>query len=177
MIFTPITVAGAWLIDPEFREDERGFLARTYCEREFAGKGLNIHWPQCNLNFTRRRSTLRGMHYQLAPHGETKLLRCSAGAVHDVIVDLRPDSPTFRRWHALGLDARSHRMLYVPAGCAHGFLTLTDDSEVFYQMSDFYHPESARGVRWNDRAFAIEWPAVDQLVISERDRNFPDFRV
>jgi dTDP-4-dehydrorhamnose 3,5-epimerase len=174
MIFKEITLKGAFMIEPERRHDERGFFARTWCQREFAAKGLPPAWVQCNISFSRQRGTLRGMHYQAAPYEEAKLVRCTMGAIYDVIIDLRHESPTFRQWLALELTADNRRMLFIPQGFAHGFQTLADDSEVFYQMSQFYAPEYARGVRWDDPAFRVSWPA-EKRIISERDRSFPDF--
>ena len=164
------------MIDPERLEDERGFFARTWCRREFKAHGLTSELAQCNISFNKRKGTLRGMHYQTAPHAEARLVRCTAGAVYDVIVDLRPASVSFKRWFSIELTADNHRMLYIPEGLAHGFLTLCDDTEVFYQMSEFYTPEFARGVRWNDPAFGIEWPEKIQ-VMAERDRLYPDFQL
>jgi dTDP-4-dehydrorhamnose 3,5-epimerase len=175
MIFEPTSLAGAFIVHPELHRDERGFFARTWCQEEFAARGLNARLVQCSLSFTERRGTVRGLHYQDAPHRETKLVCCVRGAIHDVIVDLRPHSPTFRRHCAVDLRGGSHRMLYVPEGVAHGFQTLEDDTEVSYQMSEFHRPDAARGVRWDDPAFAIPWPEPVRLV-SDRDRSYPDFR-
>ncbi|HMA34039.1 MAG TPA: dTDP-4-dehydrorhamnose 3,5-epimerase [Chloroflexia bacterium] len=175
MIFTELSLRGAFLIDPQRLEDERGFFARTWCAREFAAQGLNVHLAQCNISFNGRKGTVRGLHYQAAPHEEVKLVRCTMGAIYDVIVDLRADSPTFRRWVAVELTAANRRLVYVPAGCAHGFQTLADSTEVFYQMSEFYAPESARGVRWDDPTLAIAWPRIANRIISERDAAYPDY--
>ena len=175
MMFTETAIEGAFLIEPERLEDERGFFARTFCQREFAARGLSTRLAQCSVSFNRRTGTVRGMHYSVAPHAEEKLVRCTRGRVFDVLLDLRPDSPTFRRWTAVTLAADDHRMVYVPAGVAHGFQTLEPESEVFYQMSEFYAPECARGVRWDDPAFGIEWPPAERT-ISERDRRYPDYR-
>ncbi|MEE8277596.1 MAG: dTDP-4-dehydrorhamnose 3,5-epimerase [Thermoanaerobaculia bacterium] len=174
MIFRATSLAGAYVIEAERLADERGFFARSFCRREFEVQGLVPDLVQCNISFNRRRGTLRGLHYQAAPHEEPKLVRCTLGRVHDVTVDLRPESETFKKHLAVTLSSENRTMLYVPAGLAHGFLTLEDDSEVFYQMAEFYHPASARGVRWDDPAFGIEWPA-EPTVISERDRSYPDF--
>ena len=174
MIFTETTLKGAFLIELERRQDERGFFARTWCQREFEAHGLNTQWVQCNLSFNRPKGVLRGMHYQAAPYAETKLIRCTMGAIYDVIIDLRPESSTFRQWMALDLTAEDRRMLLVPEGFAHGFQTLVEETEVFYQMSQFYAPEHARGVRWDDPAFKVSWPDGRRL-ISERDQSFPDF--
>lgn len=174
MIFTETPLKGAYVIDPERREDERGFFARTWCRREFEARGLDPGLAQCNISFNRKRGTLRGMHYQIAPRAEAKVVRCTAGTVYDVIVDLRADSSTFKQWFAVELSFDNRRMLYIPGGMAHGFLTLTDGAEVFYQMSESYAPEYARGVRWNDPAFGVRWPQ-EVTMISERDRLYPDF--
>jgi dTDP-4-dehydrorhamnose 3,5-epimerase len=174
MRFTRTTITGAFLVDLEPITDERGFFARSFCRHEFAAHGLNPELAQCNVSLNRRRGTLRGMHWQAAPHEEAKLVRCTRGMLHDVIVDLRAGSPTYGRHTAVLLSAENRRMLYVPEGCAHGFLTLEDDTEVLYQMSAFYAPESARGVRFDDPVFGIRWPA-EVMVISERDRGYPDW--
>lgn len=173
MKFVPTALAGAYVVEMEPLTDERGFFARSWCKREFADHGLNGDLVQCNVSYNRARGTLRGMHYQAAPHEEVKLVRCTQGAIYDVLVDLRPDSPTYRSWIAVELTAANRRMLYVPAGLAHGFQTLQDDSEVFYQMSAYFDAPSARGVRWNDPAFGIEWPSREP-VISAKDANYPD---
>jgi len=172
--FSPTSLAGACIIDIEPVPDERGFFARNWCREEFARHGLNPDLAQCSISFNKKRGTLRGMHYQAKPHEETKVVRCTRGAIYDVILDLRPESSTFRKWIAVELSADNRRMLYIPAGLAHGFQSLTDDTEVFYQISTPYHPESARGVRWNDPAFGIEWPVMER-VISDKDRQYPDF--
>jgi dTDP-4-dehydrorhamnose 3,5-epimerase len=174
VIFTETRLKGAFVIEPEKLEDERGFFARTWCEREFAKHDLNARLAQCSVSFNHKRGTLHGMHYQVAPHEEAKLVRCTKGAIYDVIIDLRPDSPTFTRWIAVDLTSANRRMLYIPEGFAHGFQTLEDNTEVFYQISEFYAPECARGVRWNDPAFGIDWPEGER-VISEKDRNYLDF--
>jgi dTDP-4-dehydrorhamnose 3,5-epimerase len=170
--FQETELPGAFVIEPERIEDDRGFFARTWCIREFADHGLSTDLVQCNVSYNARKGTLRGMHYQVAPHAEVKLVRCTRGSILDVIVDVRPESPTFHRSVGVELSARNGRMLYIPQGFAHGFQTLEDGSEVFYQMSTFYHPESARGLRWDDPAVGIEWP-LDVQVIAEKDRGFP----
>ncbi|HEV2707722.1 MAG TPA: dTDP-4-dehydrorhamnose 3,5-epimerase [Pyrinomonadaceae bacterium] len=175
MKFEETTLAGAYVVEMERLADERGFFARTFCRDEFAARGLDARVAQCSASFNQRRGTLRGMHYQAAPYTEAKLVRCTMGAIYDVIVDLRTESPTFKRWFGLELSAANRRALYIPEGLAHGFLTLADESEVFYQISEFYHPECSRGVRWDDETFGIEWP-FEPRVISERDRAFPDFK-
>jgi dTDP-4-dehydrorhamnose 3,5-epimerase len=172
MKFSKTSLIGLWLIDLEPREDERGFLARTYCQNEFAEHGLNTIWPQCNLTLTKARGMIRGMHFQGEPKPEIKLIRCSAGAIFDVLVDVRRDSPTFGKWEGFELSATNHRTLYVPGGFAHGFQCLVDGCEVFYQMSEIYFPELARGMRWNDPAVGIQWP-IPNPVVSERDGNLP----
>ena len=174
MIFTETNLEGAFIVEPERLEDERGFFARTWCQREFEDHGLNARWVQCNISFNKRKGTLRGMHYQAAPYEEAKLVRCTMGSTYDVIIDLRSESPSFKQHAVVVLTALNRKMLYVPEGFAHGFLTLEDNTEVFYQMSEFYVAECARGVRWNDPAFGIQWPA-DVQAISDRDRNHPDF--
>ncbi len=174
MLFHETEVEGAYVIDLERFEDERGFFARTYCEREFAEHGLHTQWVQCNLSYNRERGTLRGMHYQEAPHEEVKLVCCIRGAIHDVIIDLRPASPTYKRHFGVELTAENRRVLYIPAGFAHGFLSLAEHTEIFYQMGSFYAPEAARGLRWDDAAFRIDWPEAPR-VISERDGSYPDF--
>ena len=176
MIFTETMLKGAFVIEPERLEDERGFFARTWCQREFEAHSIDSKWVQCNISYNKKKGTLRGMHYQVAPYEEAKLIRCTMGATCDVIIDLRPDSPTFKQHIAELLTAQNRKILFVPEGFAHGFLTLEDDTEVFYQMSEFYHAEYARGVRWNDPAFGIQWPAEVQI-ISDRDRNHPDFEL
>jgi dTDP-4-dehydrorhamnose 3,5-epimerase len=175
VIFTETRLANAFVIDPEPYADERGLFARTFCAREFAEHGLDTTPVQCNVSLNRGRGTMRGMHWQAAPHEEAKLVRCTHGAIHDVIVDLRPDSATFGEHVGVELTAGNRRMLYVPEGFAHGFLTLEDDTEVFYQMSAFYEPDAARGLRYDDPALGIRWPA-EVRVVSERDRSWPDWK-
>ena len=175
MIFIPTELAGATIVDLERRGDDRGFFARTFCKREFEAHGLPGDMVQTNLSWSKHKGTLRGMHYQLAPHAEAKLVRCTHGAIYDVIVDIRPDSPTFCRWIGVELSDSNFRMLLVPQGFAHGFITLTDDVMVTYQVSQFYTPNAERGARHNDPAFAIAWPAA-VTVQSDKDRNWPDFR-
>lgn len=174
MIFTETKLAGAYIIEPERLEDERGFFARTWCQREFEVHGLNPRLVQCSISFNKKKGTLRGMHYQVAPHEEAKLVRCTSGAIYDVIIDLRLNSPTFKQWLAVELTADNRCMLYIPEGFAHGFQTLDHNTEVFYQMSEFYAGESANGVRWDDPAFGIEW-TEDTRIISARDQEYPDF--
>jgi dTDP-4-dehydrorhamnose 3,5-epimerase len=175
VIFTETALAGAYLIEPQRREDDRGFFARVWCEREFSAQGLDPRVAQSSISLNRRSGTLRGMHYQAAPHEEIKLVRCTRGAVYDVIIDLRLESPTFAQHIAVELTADNRCALYIPRGFAHGFQTLEDETEVLYQMSEFYAPGSARGVRWNDPAFGIRWPITDPIML-DRDRYYPDFR-
>jgi dTDP-4-dehydrorhamnose 3,5-epimerase len=172
MRFVLTHLAGAYLIEPEPISDERGFFARTYCRNEFAEMGLNPNLVQCNISYNKMSGTLRGMHFQKAPYAEAKLVRCTQGGIYDVIVDLRNDSETFRQWFGVELTAENKNALYVPEGFAHGFITLKDDTEVLYQMSEFFHAECSSGVRWNDPAFMITWPRSIS-VISERDQNYP----
>jgi dTDP-4-dehydrorhamnose 3,5-epimerase len=174
VIFTPTSLAGAYFVDIDPRVDHRGFFARTWCRREFDAQGLDGRLVQCSLSFNERRGTLRGMHWQAAPHAEVKLVRCLRGAIYDVIIDLRPGSATFLEHIAVSLTADNRRALYVPEGVAHGFVTLADATEVSYQMSEFYTPEAACGARWNDPAFGIAWPIADPIV-HERDASYPDF--
>ncbi|MDD1710851.1 MAG: dTDP-4-dehydrorhamnose 3,5-epimerase [Methanoregulaceae archaeon] len=176
MIFTETKLKGAYVLGIEKLEDERGFFARSWCRREFEKHGLNPQLVQCNISFNSHKGTMRGMHYQVKPYEEAKLIRCTTGSIYDVIVDIRPHSPSYKQYLGIALTPENHKMLYVPEGFAHGFLTLEDNTEVFYQMSEFYAPDHARGFRWNDPVFGIEWPANVQ-VISDRDRDYPDFNV
>jgi dTDP-4-dehydrorhamnose 3,5-epimerase len=174
MRFLETRISGVFEVHLEPKYDERGFFARAWCQREFESHGLNARLVQCDVSVSTRKGTLRGLHYQAAPFAETKLVRCTGGGVYDVVVDLRPQSRTFKSWTSVVLTAENRIALYVPEGCAHGFLTLEDQCEVFYQMSEFYNPGSARGVRWDDPAFQIDWPGKVE-VISERDRTYPNF--
>lgn len=176
MKFTETQLKGAFVIDIEPIEDERGFFARSWCRAEFEAQGLNPYLVQCNISFNLHKGTLRGMHYQVAPHEEAKLVRCTMGAIYDVIIDLRPDSETYCKWVGVELSQENRRMLYIPEGFAHGFQTLQDNSEVFYQMAAFFHPESARGVRWDDPVFGIAWPEAERRIISVKDQQYPDFQ-
>jgi dTDP-4-dehydrorhamnose 3,5-epimerase len=173
--FIPTPFEGAYIIDVEPKEDERGFFARSWCVDEIRAQGLVFNLVQCSISFNIKRGTLRGMHYQGAPHEETKIVRCTAGSIYDVIIDMRPESATFKQWLSVVLSAENRRMIYVPTGFAHGFQSLVDNTEVFYMVSEFYHPESSRTVRWNDPQFAIEWPEEEHRVISSRDSCNPDF--
>jgi dTDP-4-dehydrorhamnose 3,5-epimerase len=174
MTFSESILPGVFEIGIEPKNDERGFFARCWCQSEFEAHGLSSRLVQSSISFNAREGTLRGMHYQAEPHPEIKLVRCTRGAIYDVVVDLRPDSPTFKSWIGRTLSAAGRNMMYVPEGCGHGFLTLEDETEVLYQMSEFYSADLSRGVRWNDSAFQIEWPD-DPQVISERDKTYPDF--
>ena len=172
MRFTPSRIAGAWVIDIEPIHDQRGFFATTWLPEELRKHGIEPAVAQCNLAFNHKRGTLRGLHFQTAPHAQAKIVRATRGVLVDVIVDLRPDSPTWRQWESFELTADNRRMLYIPAGLAHGYLTLTDDAEMFYQASSPWAPQSEAGVRWNDPAFGIRWP-FEPVVISEKDRTWP----
>lgn len=174
MIFSETKLKGAYIIEIEKREDNRGFFARTWCQREFVLHNLNPCVVQSNTSFNIRKGTLRGLHYQAAPHAETKLIRCVKGSIYDVIVDLRPDSPAYTQYISAELTAENYRMLYVPAYFAHGFMTLKDNTEVVYQVSEFYSPESERGIRWNDPSFQIKWPSAVK-VISDKDASWSDY--
>lgn len=174
MIFTETALKGAFVIDPELVKDERGMFVRTWCQKEFEAQGLKVTWLQSSISVNSRKGTLRGMHYQVAPHEEVKLVRCTMGAIYDAIVDLRPTSPTYRDHVGIVLSAENHRAFYIPKQFAHGFLTLTDNSEVSYHMSEFYSPSSARGFRWDDPTFHIKWPEPF-TVMSEKDRTWPTF--
>ncbi len=175
MIFTETKIPGAFEIELETKADERGLFARTWCVSEFQAHGLNTKIAQCSVSFSAQKGTLRGMHYQAEPHAETKLVRCTRGSIFDVVIDLRPHSPAFKKHVAIVLTAEKRNMVYVPEGCAHGFLTLEEASEVCYQISEFHNEASARGVRFDDPAFQISWPERVE-VISERDRNYEDLR-
>jgi dTDP-4-dehydrorhamnose 3,5-epimerase len=175
LLFVETPLQGAFVIDLQPVSDERGFFARAWCQHEFEEHGLESRLAQCSVSFNYSAGTLRGLHYQAPPHEEVKIVRCTSGAVFDVIVDLRPNSSTYAAHHSVILSAANRRMLYIPEGFAHGFQTLEDNTEVYYQMSEFYAPDAARGVRWNDPAFGIVWPHAERLIIAERDRTYPDF--
>ncbi|HYU77909.1 MAG TPA: dTDP-4-dehydrorhamnose 3,5-epimerase [Vicinamibacterales bacterium] len=175
MRFTPTRVSGAFIVESEPHADERGFFLVLWAQSEFRRQGLATEFAQSSVAYNRARGTLRGMHYQTPPHQEAKLVRCAAGAILDVAIDLRRDSPSFKTWVSVELSAENRRMLYVPEGCAHGYLTLTDETEIFYHASAEYAPQFGGGVRWNDPAFAVEWPFAP-VVINARDRDYPDFR-
>jgi dTDP-4-dehydrorhamnose 3,5-epimerase len=175
MKFESTAIPGVWLLELERREDSRGSFARAFCEREFSAHGLLIRFPQCNLSENQQRGTLRGMHFQNEPKPEIKLVRCVRGSVYDVVLDLRRDSPAYCQWIGIELTAENGRSLYIPAGVAHGFQTLEDNTALYYHMSEFYEPALAAGVRWNDPAFHIDWP-IAEPVLSDKDAAYPDFR-
>lgn len=178
MIFTETKIRGVYVLDPRRFEDERGFFAPSFSAREFAECGIACHFVENNISYSVSRGTLRGMHYQAAPHGQAKLVRCTRGAVFDVAVDLRADSPTYRQWVGVELTAENRRMLYLPGDCGHGFQTLVDDTEVFYMVSQPYVPDGGRGFRWDDPAFGVEWPEVEGgRVLLKRDREYPNFKL
>ncbi len=177
MRYSETKIEGIYLLDPERFEDERGFFAPSFSAEEFAARGLTSVFIENNISYSRSRGTLRGMHYQAAPHGQAKLVRCTRGAVYDVAVDLRPDSPTFREWVGVELTEENRRMLYLPGDCGHGFQTLVEDTEVFYMVSHPYVPESGRGFRWDDPFFRIVWPEVGERVLLKRDQEYQDFKL
>ncbi len=175
MKYTPLPLLGAYLIELDCIEDERGFFARSFCAREFEKQGLDPQLVQCNISFNKTKGTLRGMHYQSGDKGEAKLVRCTKGSIYDVIIDLRAESPTFKQWIGTELSSENRKMYYIPQGFAHGFQTLQHDSEVFYQMSAYFAPEYAQGIRWNDPQFGIIWPQPTPTLISEKDQQYADF--
>jgi dTDP-4-dehydrorhamnose 3,5-epimerase len=174
MIFKETNLQGAFVIEPEMLSDERGAFARIFCQKEFEGHGLNPNILQCSISINSKKFTLRGMHFQKSPHAEAKLVRCSRGMIYDVIVDLRPDSLTYMKWIPIEISFENKRMIYIPEGFAHGFQTLEDNTEVIYQMSQFYYPYESGGFRWDDPSFKIKWP-TEPLVIAPKDQVFPDF--
>ena len=176
MKLTSTGLDGAFVIEIEPIVDDRGFFARAWCRREFEAAGIHLDFVQANIAFSKKKGTLRGMHYQKAPHAEVKLLRCVRGSVFDVMIDLRPNSPSFKKWFGIELTAANNKMVYVPEGFAHGYLTTVADTEVFYPVSAYYSPASEGGVRWNDPAFGIVWPQTEDLIISKKDENWPDFK-
>ena len=175
MIFLETKLKGAFVIELEKREDERGFFARTWCQKEFEANGLKANLVQSNMAFNKRKGTLRGLHYQVAPFEETKLVRCTRGALYDVIIDLRLRSSTYQEWIGVELTDHNHKMLYIPGGFAHGYQTLEDNTEIFYQVSEFFSPEFERGVRWDDPTFMITWPQTASKIISNKDLSWSDF--
>ncbi len=176
MEFTPSGIADVWILELERYRDNRGWFARTWCREEFRRQGLQDQFDQCSTSFNSRRGIIRGLHFQVTPYQETKLVRCTRGALFDVALDVRPTSPTFKRWVGVELTPDNGRQLYLGPGVAHGFQTLADNTEVFYQITTPWRPDAARGVRWNDPAFGIHWPLADQVLLSERDARYPDFR-
>jgi dTDP-4-dehydrorhamnose 3,5-epimerase len=174
MIFTETKIKGAFIIKPELLTDDRGFFTRSFCTEEFEKQGLISSIVQCNISYNKKKGTLRGMHYQGPPHEEAKIVSCTKGAIYDVALDIRKDSRTYLQWVAVELTAENFVMLYIPKGCAHGFQTLTDDTRVYYQMTEFFYPECSNGVRWDDPAFGIQWPNY-MRIMSDRDKEFPDY--
>ncbi len=175
MIFTETRLPGAYIVELEPIHDNRGFFSRVVCRREFAAFNLTTDFVQTNVTFSPEKGTLRGMHYQIRPHKEVKLVHCPRGAIYDVIIDMRPDSSTYLQWLATEITAENRKMLYIPGEFAHGYMTLADNTEVFYQVAQYYAPEYERGIRWDDPAFQIEWPAVSELILSAKDKTWPDF--
>jgi dTDP-4-dehydrorhamnose 3,5-epimerase len=175
MIFKDTGLPGAYVVEPERLEDSRGFFARAWCQKEFEKAGLEANFVQCNLSFNTSKGTVRGMHFQKHPYQEVKLVRCTRGEIFDVIVDLVPTSVTYSKWFGIHLTEKNHTMLYVPKNYAHGYQTLCDGSEVFYQVSQFYVPGSEEGLRWDDAELSIQWPINEKVTISEKDKNWPDF--
>ena len=175
MIFRETALNGAYIIEPEKYEDDRGHFARVFCEKEFEDHGFQLNMVQSNIAFSRKKGTLRGLHYQVNPYAEVKLVRCITGGIFDVIIDLRPESSTYKQWFGIELNAKKNQMLLVPENFAHGYQSLVDNTEVFYQVSQFYTPDAERGVRWDDPAFNIQWPEMVHPIISEKDNSWPDF--
>jgi dTDP-4-dehydrorhamnose 3,5-epimerase len=173
--FIALPLKGAYQILPEYMEDERGFFARSFCAKEFGENGLNPKLEQCNISYNKKMGTLRGMHYQVGEKSEAKLVRCTRGIIYDVIIDLRPHSETFKKWIGIEISDTNHHMIYIPEGFAHGFQTLKDNTEVFYQMSAYFSPHDAKGIRWNDISFGIKWPCEQPSIISIKDQQYSDF--
>ena len=171
MIFTETKIKGVYILEPELLKDARGFFARSFCKEELQNYGLETEIVQCNISYNKKRGTLRGMHYQATPYEEAKIVSCTKGAIHDVVLDLRKYSETYLKWFSEELSDENFKMMYIPKGCAHGFQTLKDGAVVYYQMTEFFHPECAKGVRWDDPIFEIQWPPGERI-ISERDKNF-----
>jgi dTDP-4-dehydrorhamnose 3,5-epimerase len=176
MIFTETKIKGVYIIQPELLTDERGFFARSFCKEEFQKHELETDIVQCNISYNKKKGTLRGMHYQVPPFEEAKMVSCTKGSIYDVIVDLRRDSPTCCQWVATEINDKNFKMMYIPKGCAHGFQTLEENAIVYYQMTEFFHPECAKGVRWNDPVFKIDWPIIQTVIISENDQKYPEFK-
>lgn len=177
MKFSALALENAFVIEPELMEDERGFFARSFCVKEFSAQGLNSQLEQCNISFNHKKGTLRGMHFQVGDKSEVKVVRCTMGKIYDVIIDLRPSSPTFNQWYGVELSAANRLMLYIPQGFAHGFQTLDDNTEVFYQMSESFAPSHAKGIRWDDPFFKIKWPYMKPSIISSKDQLYPDYMI
>jgi dTDP-4-dehydrorhamnose 3,5-epimerase len=177
LIFKETKLKGAFVIEPERFEDQRGFFARSFSRDEFLEHGLKAHFVEAGISFNLKKRTVRGMHFQAPPHAQAKLVRCTRGAIYDAMIDLRPESPTYKQWFAHELTGQNRLMLYIPEGFAHGFQTLEDETEVFYQLSERYTPASERGVRWNDPVFNIHWPETEHVIINERDRTYPDYQL
>ena len=171
MIFTETKIKGVYIIEPELLTDERGFFARSFCKEEFKKHGLETDIVQCNISYNKKKGTIRGMHYQVPPFEEAKIVSCTKGSIYDVVVDLRGDSPTYCQWVASELSEKNFKMMYIPRVCAHGFQTLEDEAIVYYQMTEFFHPECARGVRWDDPQCKIKWPNVQNRIVSDKDKN------
>ncbi|WP_310830502.1 dTDP-4-dehydrorhamnose 3,5-epimerase [Paenibacillus pedocola] len=172
MYFVETPLSGSFVVELELLSDERGFFARSWCEEEFLAFGLASSFVQCNISYNKNKNTLRGMHYQAEPYEETKLVRCTKGSIYDVIIDIRPESLTYKQWFSIELSETNHKMLYIPKGFAHGFKTLSDNTEVFYQMGSAYNEKSSRGIMWNDPVFGVVWPEEDQLIISDKDLSY-----
>lgn len=175
MIFTETKIKGVFIIEPELLTDERGFFARSFCKDEFRDHGLETDIVQCNISYNKKKGTLRGMHYQAPPFEEAKIVSCTKGSIYDVVLDLRKDSATYCQWIAVELTNENYKMVYIPKGCAHGFQTLKNDSVVFYQMTEYFHPECAKGIRWDDSAFGIVWPQKNRIIIAKKDQSFLEF--
>ena len=175
MIFTETKIKGVYIIGPELLTDERGFFARSFCKEEFQKHGLDTDIVQCNISYNKKKGTLRGMHYQVPPFEEAKIVSCTKGSIYDVVVDLRKESLTYCQWVSTELSEKNFKMMYIPKGCAHGFQTLEDEAIVYYQMTEFFHPECARGVQWDDPVFKIDWSINQMVIVSEKDQKYPDF--
>lgn len=172
MIFTETKIKGVYIIEPELLTDERGFFTRSFCKEEFQKHGLETDIVQCNISYNKKKGTLRGMHYQAPPFEEAKIISCTKGSIYDVVIDLRRDSPTCCRWVAIELTEKNFKMMYIPKGCAHGFQTMEENTIVYYQMTEFFHPERAKGIRWDDPVFLIDWPIKNKIIISDKDQIF-----
>jgi len=176
MIFNETKIKGVYIIKPELLTDERGFFARSFCREEFRSNGLDTDIVQCNISYNKKKGTLRGMHYQVPPFEEAKIISCTKGSIYDVVVDLRRDSLTYCQWVATDLSDKNFKMMYIPRGCAHGFQTLEDNTMIYYQMTEFFRPECAQGVRWDDPVFKIDWPIIQKMIISEKDKKISNIQ-